>query len=179
MKAASLLMGFFLLWICPLSMAETGTAEHAVKAAPKPLKANVTLIAIPIRAKSIMAGGTVNALEKPAAEMPPVWTSVLFRVERIMSGEFKVPKGQELSLWDNVKDAADDKNILKLLTMDFEKPDEDGTDKGWLSMAVVDPYASFGVREGEDPAVRQRYKLSLARVHKDPDSFVLVKSEKL
>jgi len=43
---------------------------------------------------------------------------------------------------------------------------------------VADPYTAFGIREGEDPAKRQRYKLSLARVHKDPDSYVLVKSEK-
>jgi hypothetical protein len=62
--------------------------------------------------------------------------------------------------------------------MDFEKPSGDGTNKGWLSMAVIDPYASFGIREGEEPVTRQRYKLSLARVHKNPDSFVLVKSEK-
>jgi len=78
-----------------------------------------------------------------------------------------------------MKDAAEDKNLLKLLTMDFEKPAEDGDDKEWLSIAVIDPYASFGVREGEPPASRQRYKLSLAQVHKDPDSFILVKSEKL
>ena len=111
--------------------------------------------------------------------MPPVWTAVIFRVERILKGDLKIPKSQEISLLSQMKDAADDKNILKLLTMDFEKPPEDGTDKGWLSMAVVDSYATFGIREGEDPATRQRYKLSLARVHKNPDSYVLVKSEKM
>lgn len=141
--------------------------------------AEVVLVAIPIRARNIMAGGTVNALEKPAAEMPAAWTSVLFRVERILSGDFKAPKEQELTLWDQMKDASEDKDILKLLAMDFEKPDEEGTDKSWLSMAVVDPYASFGIRENEEPATRQRYKLFLARAHKDPDSFVLIKSEKL
>ena len=137
------------------------------------------LIAVPIRAKSILVGGTVNALEKPASEMPAAWTSVIFQVEKILSGDFKVPKSQELTLWSQMKDTADDKNLLKLVTMDFKKPDEEGTDKGWLSMAVIDPHASFGIREGEEPVVRQRYKLSLARVHRDPDSFVLVKSEKL
>jgi hypothetical protein len=156
------------------------TLEMAVPAkSEKTLKTDVVLTAVPIRARGILAGGTVNVLEKPATEMPPVWTAVVFRAERVLSGNFKLPKNQEISLWDQMKGAAGDKNFLKLLTMDFERPPEDGTDKGWLSMAVIDPYASFGVREGEEPASRERYKLSLARVHKNPDSYVLVKSEKL
>ena len=172
------LIGCFLGCCLPLSVAAATEGEVATPAA-RPLKADIQLIVVPIRAKSILAGGTVNALEKPASEMPPVWTTVLFRVERILSGDFKVPKNQEISLWSQMKDAADDKNFFKILTMDFARSPEDGTDKGWLSMAVIDPYASFGIREGEEPAARQRYKLSLARVRRDPESFVLVKSEKL
>ncbi len=172
--------GLTVFFFCSLAFAGPALDQDAkLKSAEKPLKADLTLVASPIWARSIKAGGTVNALEKPADEMPPVWTSVLFRVEKVLSGEFKIPKSQEISLWSQMKDAAEDKNLLKLLTMDFEKPAEDGDDKEWLSIAVIDPYASFGVREGEPPASRQRYKLSLAQVHKDPDSFILVKSEKL
>jgi len=178
MKKVLILLGFWLLCV-PLFAAETSIGETIARAETKPLKTDIELIAIPIRARSIKAGGTIDALEKPAAEMPPVWTAVIFRVERIRKGDFKIPKNQEISLWSQMKDAADDKNILKILAMDFEKPDENGTDKGWLSMAVADPYTAFGIREGEDPATRQRYKLSLARVHKEPDSYVLVKSEKM
>ncbi len=178
MKKVLILLGFWLL-CSPLYAAETVVAEKPPPIAVKPLKVDVALIAIPIRARSIKAGGTIEVLEKAPADMPPVWTAVIFRVERILKGDLKIPKSQEISLLSQMKDAADDKNILKLLTMDFEKPPEDGTDKGWLSMAVVDSYATFGIREGEDPATRQRYKLSLARVHKNPDSYVLVKSEKM
>jgi hypothetical protein len=178
MKKFLILLGFCLLCV-PLFAGETGSAQNSLKAAAKPLKADILLVATPIRAKSIMAGGTVNALEKPAGEMPPVWTAVVFRVERIVDGDFKIPQKEEISLWSQMKDSAEEKNILKLLIMDFERPDENGTDKEWLSMAVIDPYASFGIREGEEPAHRQRYKLSLARVHRDPDSYVLVKSEKI
>ena len=174
---ASMLI-FFVVGMPGSSVADPGLLDRPSQQEAV-LKPDVVLVAIPIRAKSILSGGTINALEKPAQEMPAAWTSVVFRVEKILRGEFKLPKGQELSLWDNMKDAADDKNVLKLLTMDFEKPDEGGTDKGWISMAVSDPYASFGIREGEAPVMRQRFKLSLARVHEDPDSFVLVKSEKL
>ncbi len=171
---------FLMTFVCPgVPLRAEGTSLKASPAQSKPLKADVVLIAVPMRARSILAGGTVSALEKPASEMPPAWTAVVFRVGRVLKGEFKIPKNQEISLWDQMKDAAEDKDLLKILAMDFERPDESGTDQTWLSLAVIDPYTSFGVREGEDATERQRYKLSLARVHKDPDSYVLVKSEKL
>jgi len=175
------LMGFlvFSFYAFTLFAAEETAPQGSGAPSIKPLKTDVILIAVPIRAKSIMAGGTVNALEKPASKMPASWTAVVFQVERIVDGDFKVPPREQISLWSQMKDAAEDKNVLKLLAMDFEKPEEGGSNKEWLSIATVDPYASFGIREGEAPASRQRYKLSLARVHKDPDSFVLVKSQKL
>lgn len=179
MKTVLFLLGFVFLCVCPLFASQAVAAESPSKPAIKPLKADITLIAVPVRARSIKARGTINALEKPAAEMPPVWTAVIFRVERIVSGDFKVPKGQEVTLLDQMKDAAGDKKFLKFLTMDFERPPEEGTDKGWLSMAVGDSYGSFGIREGEEPAGHPRYKLFLARIHKDPDSYILVKSEKI
>jgi hypothetical protein len=61
--------------------------------------------------------------------------------------------------------------------MDFERPSEGGTAKECFSMAVSDPATLFGIKEGET-APKQRYKLSLARIHKDPDSYILIKSEK-
>lgn len=173
-----ILLLFCFLGVTPSNGAESLDLKPASGKSPA-LKTDLVMIAIPIRAKGIMAGGTINALEKPASEMPPVWTSVLFRVERIVDGECKIPQSQELSLWGQMKDATGEKNILKILTMDFEKPDENGTDKGWLSMAVIDPESSFGIREGEAPSVRQRFRLSLARVHHDPDSYVLIESKKL
>jgi hypothetical protein len=179
MKKNWLLLGIVLLWVGPVHAEETVMERVAEGLASKPLKADVQLIAVPIRAKSILAGGTIQALERPASEMPPSWSAVIFRVERVVDGNFKVPQNQEISLLDQMKDAAEEKKILKLLTMNFEKPPEEGTDRGWLSMAVIDSYASFGIREGAISTERRRYKLSLARVHKDPDSFVLVKSEML
>jgi hypothetical protein len=178
MKKVLILLGFYLLSV-PLFAAETSIREIIAGVETKPLKTDIELIATPIRARSIKAGGTIEVLEKPAEDMPPVWTAVIFQVERILRGDFKIPKNQEIPLWSQMKDAAADKNILKILAMDFEKPDENGTDKGWLSMAVIDPYATFGIREGEKPVAKQKFKLFLARAHKDPDSYVLVKSEKI
>ena len=62
--------------------------------------------------------------------------------------------------------------------MDFHRPAEGGEEKQSFSMVVADPYASFSIREGEESS-KQRYKISLARVHKNPDSYLLVKSERI
>ena len=144
----------------------------------KSFKTDVILDVVPIKARSILAGRAVDALEKPPAEMPAAWTAVVFRIERVLSGDFETVIVKEPSLRDQMKKAAEEKQFWKFLIMDFKKNDEEGTPKGWLTMAVVDPHASFGIREGEAPS-RQHYKISLARVHKDPASYVLVKSEKL
>ena len=39
-------------------------------------------------------------------------------------------------------------------------------------------HPSFSIKEGEE-SPKQHYRISLARVHKKPDSYVLIKSEKL
>ena len=94
----------------------------------------------------------------------------------MLRGDLKPVKINELSLWDQAKDATEDKNILKLVTMDFKKPEE-AIPKEWFSMIVADPAVSFGIKENEETP-KQRYRISLARVHKNPDSYLLIKSEK-
>jgi len=156
-----------------------GTMPSATSPVPnKPLKVNVVLDVTPIRVKSLKEGKGVDALEKLPEEMGPTTRIVVFRINRVMRGELATIKTKELSLWDQAKDAAGDKNILKLITMDFHRPEGEGAERKSFSMAVLDPYASFGIREGEDTP-KQRYKISLALIHKNPDSYLLVKNEKL
>ena len=154
------------------------TAPLAGTPAPqKSLKADVVLDVIPIRIKPLKEGKGVDALEKLPEEMGPSAMIVVFRVHRVLRGELQAIKANELSLWDQAKDAAGDKNILKLVTMDFHRPEEESP-KESFSMVVTDPYASFGIKDGEE-LPKQHYRISLARVHKKPDSYLLVKSEKI
>ncbi len=171
---------FILLWVAGvLCFAASLKAEtiNSIIASAKPLKVNVVLDVIPIKVKPLKAWKAVDALEKRPEEMGPAGSIVIFRIKRVLRGELKKVKVPSLSLLEQAKDATGDKDILKLVTMDFKRPEED-QEKEWFSMVVADPYASFGIRENED-APKQRYKISLARVQKDPESFVLVKSEKL
>lgn len=157
--------------------AET-TAMDIIAAPKKKLKTDVVLLAAPVSLRSPSAGRTVDALEKLPEEMPPDWKVVVFRIEQVMKGKFKIVKAKDPSLWSQMQEAASEKKLLKLVTLDFERPAKDEEEKGTISMAVSDPFASFGVKEGED-IPRQRYKISLALFQKDPDSYVLMKTEKL
>ncbi len=164
----------FLCPVIPLSAETTPSAFSSVS--NKLLKVVVVLDVTPIRVKPLKEGKGVDALERPPEEMGPSAMIVVFRINRVLRGELTAIKPKNLSVWDQAKDAADDKNILKLVTMDFKRPEEE-IPKEWFSMIVANPYASFGIREGEESS-KQRYRISLARVHKNPDSYLLVKSEK-
>jgi hypothetical protein len=167
---------FCLLATDDLAMA--GAVSAGISSVPeRKLKADVVLLAVPITVKSPTTGRTIDALEKPSAEMGKTWKIVVFNIERVITGNFKILPIKDPSLWSQVKDAADDKNILKLLMMDFQRPEEDSKEKNALSMAVTDPLFSFGIKENS-PSPKQRYKISLALVQKTPESYVMVKSEK-
>ena len=166
---------FLLGFVCPT----TSLIATTVSSDPsKPLKANVVLDATPIRVKPLKASKGVDALEKSPEEMGPSARVVVFRINRVLRGELAPIQMNELSLMDQAKDAAGDKDFLKLVTMDFKRPEGESAEKRSFSMVVADPTTSFGIKEGEESS-KQRYRLSLARVHKKPDSYVLIKSEKI
>ena len=175
---------FFISWLVlgilfPVGSLHAGTTPSAILSVPpKPLKVNVVLDVTPICVKALKAGKAVDALEKLPEALGPSARVVVFRINRVLRGELSKLKNRELSLWDQAQDAASEKNILKLVTMDFHRPAEEGIDRTSFSMIVQDPDASFGIREGDESS-QQRYRISLARVHKNPDSYVLVKNEKL
>ncbi len=141
------------------------------------LKADVVLLALPVVVKTPLEERTVDALERSPETMPADWKIVVFRIERVLKGRFKTLKGQDASLWSQMKDAAGEKDLLKLATMDFEKPDEEPRERQWFSMAVADPFTSFAIREGE-PLPKQSYKVSLALIHRDPPAYLLRTAEK-
>lgn len=161
-----------LFFLSGVSAADTPSREGSPQ-----LREDVVLDAVPVRVKALKDGKTVDALEKLPEEMGAASQAVIFRIHRVLRGELQKVKMPSLSVWDQAKSAAEDKNVLKLVTMDFKRPEED-QEKEWFSMAVADPWASFGLRENED-APEHHYKISLARVQKNPESFVLVKSQKL
>ena len=162
---------FFVLLACHSLHAEPGSAPE------KKLKADVVLFATPIKVKALDAATPVEVLETSPENMGKASKAVLFRIDRVVRGNFKTITVPDPSVWEQAKNAAGDKSFLKLVTMDFERPSEGGTPKECFTMAVSDPLNSFGIKEGEAPS-KQRYRISLARIHKDPDSYILVQSEK-
>lgn len=150
------------------------TAFSALAAKPR---ADVVLLVAPVSVRFPEAGRTVDALEKQPEEMGASWQLVVFRIERVLKGNFKTFKAKEPSLWNQMKDAVDDKNIIKLVAMDFERPSDEPVEKNILSMAVVDPEASFGIT-GEALPQKQLFKIGLAMIQREPKSYVMVSNEK-
>ncbi len=168
----SAVFSFYVMLFIPSVLASTQPFP-----AEKKFKTDVVLLAVPFAVKSPEPGRVVDALERPPEAMGDRWKIVLFRVERVLKGKYKIIKSKDPSLWTQVKDATEDKKILKLVTMDFQRPDEEEKQKEFLSMAVTDPQVTFGIPEhGEIP--RQRYKISLARVSQNPENYILVHSKK-
>lgn len=161
-----------------ISLADPGPSDIA-SGQERAAKPDVVLFATPIAVRAPTSETAIDALERSPDVMGSTWKVVVFRIERVVKGNFKplrVKKGP--SAMDQAKEASKEKNILKLLTMDFERPDETPQGKNCFSMAVVDPAASLGLQESET-FPKQSYRISLSLIQKNPESYVLVKSEKL
>ncbi len=151
----------------------SGSAFSAPGTKPR---ADVVLLASPISVRPAHAGRTVDALEKPAEEMGADWKVVVFRVERVLKRNYKTLAVQDPSLWSQVKDAADDRNILKLVTMDFDKPSDELQEKNTLSIAVTDSEAVFGITE-QALSEKRLFKIGLAQVQEQPKNYIMISSE--
>ncbi len=138
---------------------------------------DVVLEATLLQVKAIGPGTVVDAIEKDSEAMPPT-AVVLFKIDRVVKGEFTKRKVGGPSKFQQGKEALHQANILKMATLDFTDPTEE-LDKGWFSVAVADMATSFGIRLGEDVAGKKRFKISLDHVKDRPDSFVMVNAEPL
>ncbi len=107
-------------------------------------------------------------------EKTPGRYKVLFHIDKVVKGEFSKSKLGGPSALEQAKDAAKNKEILKLLTLDFSNP-EDEVDKELLSVAVYDPETSFGINASDSPS-KTKHKLYLKRMDEDADSFILIYS---
>lgn len=137
---------------------------------------DVVLEGIPMAVKAIDEKTVVDAIEEINGEIPPLNAVVSFGVQRVLVGEFTRVEPEGPSKLEQMKDAVDDRNILKLLTLDFSSPGE-AHEKKWLSIAVADPQASFGLT-AENEAAPGRYKIYLKREPGNPKSYRMVYAKK-
>lgn len=139
-------------------------------------KADVVLTAAPIRVKMFEAGMAADVIEGDPSQLGFVKTLVVFRVNEVLRGKLPMAARGGQSKGEQAVQAVRKKEILKLLTLDFEDPDV-LVPKGWLSVAVESPLKTFGILNWDDPQPPQ--KIYLREVKEAPGSYILVRAEPL
>ncbi|MBN1688563.1 MAG: hypothetical protein JW893_05645 [Candidatus Omnitrophica bacterium] len=138
-------------------------------------KVDVVAKVIPLQVKHLSSQTPFDVMEKALLEKGWGGAVVLFEIEDVLKGEFDKVKVGGPSKMAQIREAAGNKNILALLTLDFDDPDEE-VKKRWLTIAVEDPRETFGIENWEEPK-RQSLMVYLSRLPEDRDSFILVRSE--
>jgi hypothetical protein len=136
---------------------------------------DVVLEATPFKVKGITGESVVDAVEEGFEEPGFDSAVVLFKIEKVLSGEFSQMRAGGPSKFQQMKDAARDGDFWKLVKSDFTDPDE-MVDQKWVSIAVSDPKTTFGFPTWGSP-VDEPYKLYLKRQPDQPHSYILVKSQ--
>jgi len=162
----------FYVAIIALCLLVSGCASKSLPLPPIAKHADVVLEVTPLQVKDFNIGDTVDVIETLPSEAKLSLAKILFRVDKVLMGEFIHYKVGGPSEWVQAQSAVRARNIWKLLTLDFSDPDE-LKEKRWVTVAVVDPEERFRIKSWEDPPNR-KMKLYLKRVPKNPDSYVML-----
>ncbi|MDD5217859.1 MAG: hypothetical protein PHN49_08855 [Candidatus Omnitrophica bacterium] len=144
---------------------------------PRPLKKNadVVLDATPFLVKPFEIKSVVDAIEGEPEKAGIPKAVVEFKINRVLKGDFTKVKTGGPSRFAQAQDAAQKHQFLKIATLDFSNPDRE-VEKEWMSIAVRDPMASFGISDWENPA-KGRFKVYLKRLPDDPASYIMIGSQ--
>ena len=120
----------------------------------------------------------LDALDVVSAEGTMPTATVVFKINSIVKGTLplqKVPRSA--SLGSQMKESAKEKNLLQIITMDYENPEVEREDKPrWFAVGVQSPLELFNVISWKDlPA--ESYRLVL--VKKKEAGWVLKSAEKI
>lgn len=164
---------FFLLFAVLTSSCSRSALFHSSDLNGLGRDFDVVLEAVPIRARVFETSAVVDAIESEPEKMGLAKAVVLFRVEKVLRGDFtKVEKGGP-SKFQQIRDVVSSRDVFKLLSLSDPRQT---VEKGWISIAVENPESSFGIVSWEKPE-RRKYKLYLKRVPEHPDSYIFVKGE--
>jgi|GEM_PF-2882127 len=140
----------FFLGLCPTALF---AAEKKIKTSELILYARL------FKLEAFKPEDVLDALDDGSAQGAMPSATATFLIKSVAKGELPLMKSaQPPSGWDQAKDAAKDKDILKIITMDFEKPDVEHEDKPqWFVVGVQSPLEIFKVVSWSDlPAKRYR-----------------------
>lgn len=164
MRAAAVLF----LFVFSSCARTTGPAETGQI---PPSDYDVSFIGTPFKAEKIVEGTRADAVEMPGTGGGTYSAVVLLTVDKVLKGNLPKVSSPAPSKMEQAKEAAGNKQLLKLLTMDFEDPDA-VHEKEWLSIAVQDPSKTFGLRSWSSPAGKP-HRIYLKKAGEDGRSYIM------
>lgn len=167
-----LLLVAVMLLVCPAARAgEAGDGLPVYKES----EFDVGVEAVAVRVKSLGPKTIIDAVENDPVNRANPQAVVSFRILRVFRGELGKMTVGGPSKYEQMKAAAQEREILKLVTLDFENPDEE-VEQEWLKIAVRNPMETFGIKEWDNPGDNE-IKLYLKRLPERPDSYILIKAK--
>ena len=120
----------------------------------------------------------VDALDVASAEGTLPTATVVFKINSIVKGSLPLKKVQSsASLGSQMKDSVKEKNLLQVITMDYENPEVEHEGKPrWFALGVQSPLELFNVISWKDlPA--EPYRLTFSK-SSDDAGWTLISAEK-
>jgi hypothetical protein len=139
-------------------------------------KYDVVLVGTPVSVRELQDYEGVDAIESTSEEKTPRHV-VSFKIERVLIGELAKETVGGLSKMDQAKKALDDKDFIKLGTLNFKDPHQE-VEKEMFRVALHHAGETFGAAPG-DPLPAHRLKLYLKRHPNQPKTFLLIKQKLL
>ncbi len=166
---------FFIIFAVAIFFISTTFPIHA---APKTQK--LILKARLFKVEAFAPETVVDALDSASAQGILPTAAVSFLIKEVLRGELPLQKrqGNVDSVLGQAKDAVHEKNLLKLVTMDFENPDVEHEDRPqWFIVGVQSPLEAFKILSWKD-LPREYYRLAFSK-QKDESGWILDTAEKI
>jgi len=148
----------------------------AEESAPNPKalfkQADVVLEVIPLRARPIERGVSVDAVESAPERLALAEAVVSFKIRRVLKGEWLKDRVGGPTRLEQLEKAVRKKDYTKILTLNLSDPNQ-VVAREWLSIAVEDPGKTFGIERWDSPDPT-RLKVYFKRQAENKNSFVMI-----
>ncbi|MBP9865453.1 MAG: hypothetical protein KBC91_03510 [Candidatus Omnitrophica bacterium] len=165
-----------LLFLLLTSNFQLLTASESSVPAPNPKalfkQADVVLEVIPLRARPIERGVSVDAVESDPARLALAEAVVSFKIRRVLKGEWLKDRVGGPTRLEQLEKAVRKKDYTKILTLNLSDPNL-VVAREWLSIAVEDPGKTFGIERWDSPDPT-RLKVYFKRQAENKNSFVMI-----
>ena len=106
----------------------------------------------------------VDALDTASAAGTIPTATVVFKIDSVVKGNLPMLKTpSSATLGSQMKDSVKDKNILQILTMDYENPEVEREDKPrWFAVGVQSPLEVFKILSWND-LPKESYRLTFSK----------------